>query len=1175
MSDLLWITVPGGTDGEGRFVRVLVVPRLDGGTVAASGMDVWPPPGLTGDGLVAEWRDADGGAPTAEPLRNEDLRFVDHVPGLWARAVRTGAAVAGTAPQPYAPFEVQPTSTLAGDIAATYADPAAAAFTADQPALPDGYDGLVAGRLERWQTPPPPPPPPDARGADPPPPGFDRMMSLLREHPAVLRALGLIFEVRVTPPAGLADAGQVRITWPGGAPELPAVAPWTVYDAGFRPASPSGRFSAGMVTLTPDPAVPAGPRTGGWAVATMDVEGGAKRLREAAQILAGGRAVDARVPVSLPAMRTAGLQLMRVGRKRDLDDARAAAAANAARATGDQVLTAEQLVLGYRIDVRRGGGDWRSLHARIAEYDVGGVRLGTAAQPLALSEEGHVKANAASRRPDGSIDADETVARWDGWSLSVPRPRFDGTTRRGRRRGAELPIDLDFRFHVDPGSLPALRFTADYALRARVVDMAGGGLERLDPAADRCALVVDSYGRYEPVPSPDVLLPAGVAAADLGPGEAADHLVIRSAPGVSVDDFPAANPRHPLNAGRRLTRPVASLDLAEQHGMLDGVDDQQAFAWVQRALAASALVLEGAPPAADQLPDPAAGGIQVVPLPSPASPPAAFARRDWRTRWPEPEDPKTLVLRDRAAGQQPLAWEGETLVVRLAPSEQLTLEVSSTLTEDMWDHFALRNEATKPAAVRGRNPLITPSRRLTLVHAVRRPMWEPRDTLRVDPLVREPGQTFAVLDPGPPEVMNLHARSTAQVDLSARWEEQRDEPAPRAVEAAVQTILVDPGDAALRKPLRQEFHDTRHRLVTYTLTAVTRFRRHFLPLPENGPAPPRRPPPPPPDPEPFVVRRTLPAVHVLNTGVPTAPVVPSVRPAFAWQEEVTGEPGATTVRRVRGGRLRVELARPWYETGVGERLGVVLWDRSAAAPPPEVRGLVSQAGRDPVWGTPDPERWPATAAFAGATGPAVATRLAENAAAVQVVPYEAWLEGDRWYADVSIPGLAASSYCPFVELAVVRFQPDSIPGHDMSPVVRAEPAQLLPDRTLTVRRSAGAVTVRLEGTGPGSPAENRVHIVLEAFDGPPGAADPPDRDGLTALGAGAAGAPAWRTMPGTERMAALGAEVVIALPSSAGAVRARVREVEVVAGTPPPGIGTPVELAERVVFTDAVVTTAP
>ena len=57
-----------------------------------------------------------------------------------------------------------------------------------------------------------------------------------------------------------------------------------------------------------------------------------------------------------------------------------------------------------------------------------------------------------------------------------------------------------------------------------------------------------------------------------------------------------------------------------------------------------------------------------------------------------------------------------------------------------------------------------------------------------------------------------------------------------------------------------------------------------------------------------------------------------------------------------------------------------------------------------------------------------------------------------WYCDISVN--PHNTYFPFIRLALVRYQPHSIIGAHLSPVVLADFAQLSPDRTASITRNA-------------------------------------------------------------------------------------------------------------------------
>jgi hypothetical protein len=64
-----------------------------------------------------------------------------------------------------------------------------------------------------------------------------------------------------------------------------------------------------------------------------------------------------------------------------------------------------------------------------------------------------------------------------------------------------------------------------------------------------------------------------------------------------------------------------------------------------------------------------------------------------------------------------------------------------------------------------------------------------------------------------------------------------------------------------------------------------------------------------------------------------------------------------------------------------------------------------------------------------------------------------------------------------VQLALARYQPDSLPDLRLSPAVRTDLVQLMPDRTLLIDKQAAQIRVSLTGVTPDPP--NRVEVTLE------------------------------------------------------------------------------------------------
>ncbi len=1033
---MLWLALPGGRLAGGNApLRLLIVPRLLG-PVSSSELAGWPSvvSQLT---FHAELRTTT--ATTAVPA----------TPRIEARNDVWQALVGSLAVRPYLArtyggTTVSPTSEFAGKVVDTYAAAARAPDTA-------------AAQLAPWNTVPPLAAPAAGAAAPQPELDFHGLVSMLREHPAVLRALGLIVELTI-PASSLSPAGEVRIR---GLGLQTIVSPGTLYSFdgnAFLPAA-AGDIVHGMLDLRG--ADLTGSQTSSrWEITTFDVDGAVGKLRAAAR---GDTS-------TMPQLRSAGLMLVRRGRQQDFDDRHAAAqAVTSGTLLPIATFSADALLLGYRIDIRPKDGEWFPLCARTATYTIGDVTLGPA------PEEGQVKPYAATAggssgngAADGTaLSADEVVARWDGWSLVLPRPALGGPAVPPAPRTS--PTGLTWKFDLGPGPLPELRFGHSYEIRARAADLAGGGLAADDPLADQVITQLVAYTRFEPVPAPVI---------------SDQRLVLRSDRDMSVAQFAAANPRYPA-ASLRLTVPPTTLALAEQHGMLDG-DDEVTFAAAQNPV------------------DPASAGVAIQLG-------AVIERRPWAGLWPDLAA-KTLTLIERAPGGQPeLTWSADDTIatISVAQAEETTARLSSYLPDDFLDRFAIRQwlePGAEAAASGGQHPMVTPARDVPVLHAVRKPLTDPAGTLTA---ARDEKQTWTSLIPST-ALLNINPASSAQVQITATWDEWADEPQPTTVNATVQSFTMHADDTSL-PPLRHEFGDTKHRVVRYTVTATSRFRQYFA------------------DDEPDALFRAsaeLPAVVVPSSAQPVPPVVIGIWPAFSWEQDTVGPGLALTdasqplwddLRRTRlGGRLLIELARPWYTTGAGEQLAV----------------LRTALGRDPVWATPDQ---------AGA--------VTESMTAHQV-----WRSGDSWYAEVQLPPL--QSYAPFVRLTVARFQPDSLSGLRLSAPVDTEIVPVLPDRTLTVQRQGGALIIQLTGVGPGGARQNRVDVLMEHGTS----------DAALLTGLDDDQTPSWRRVPGASVSGPLNAVLPpLAIPQTSDLLRIYVREVEQ-PGVSPGGS----ELAERVVFADYV-----
>ena len=1049
MSDLLWVAVPGGMSSQGATaqatLRVLIMPRLEGGSLADAGMDHWPPAALLASPLAIDFASAVGADVVTTIVNPPHLQPQS---GLW----ETFFADATVTPPPsvaagIAPVRVDPTSQKAQYVVATFSKVAATDIPANltpvqalnvtarsELAVSWGGDRMSPMRL--------PEPPPNPNPLPPPfkQPDIHGTIALLREHPAVLRALGLLAEVQIEVaalPTGFA-AGVVRVR-----PQItlvPAAAsPWTRYDTQFLPdGSPTGLVRDGMLTLTDAPSAPPPGSTPRWDVVIADIDHGARRMQAAADAVAAAPAddgADAAGRLLLPALRSNGLALVRRGRTDDFDQRIVAAAAFNATAIDQVVFTADDLVLGYRIDVRLPGRDWQSLNVRNAQYSVS-RSCATLAITAPATEEGHVKAHAAldDGQPDGSLRADEVVARWTGWSLTVPRPRFSAPAQPPDPViNWAMPYQFVWSHTVPDGTLPRLRFARAYHMRARVADLAGGGLDVTDPSAERCYTDPVTYLRYEPLLSPELTLPADALA--LQPGEAVDHLVIRSDPDPTAP--PLAN-----NLVRVLAPPRTSLTLAEQHGAFDQMTPQQISDLVLRRHAQT----QAASPDEVLFPDFALYGLTVFPRPAPGLE-LGLTQRAWTEPWPDFK-PKQIALSVRTDASPVLEWlaageigdpsVGDWLMVRLAPAEELTLEISSA--PKFLDHFAVAALALPQTAAyavaAGRHPQVSPLRTVTLTHAVRQPLAAPAGTLTAR---RAENQTFATLDPST-VMLGIDTDSTARVVITATWQ---NPDRPEVInDAPVASFMIGRGDQGFADDIRHDFADTRHRQVSYAVVAISRFRPFFDASEPDAS---------------FVRSSTIGPVSIPSSARPPALAVLSARPAFAWKETRSDGPPFALARWRLPGLIRVELQGAWFATGEGELLALLFAKTSTAT---GMAAFVTRAGGDPITsdgGFNAPVLFPSATVAAGDL-PAREVALKEAPEPVVVVPFRPWRGSHGWVADIALPGLGdpATNAWPFVEMALARYQPDSLPGLELSPVVKAELVQVMPERQLSVQQTATA-----------------------------------------------------------------------------------------------------------------------
>jgi hypothetical protein len=733
-----------------------------------------------------------------------------------------------------------------------------------------------------------------------------------------------------------------------------------------------------------------------------------------------------------------------------------------------------------------------------------------------------------------------------------------GRTQEVEAPSAKAATDfrLEARFTAKPGMLPRLRFGTNYQLRILCVDLAGEPLAKAETSSPASDDVM--FRRFEPAEAPALLplrrylpgesLERVVLRSDFATGA---HAYETAVLGHTAADARAQRTRH-------LFPPKTSQLQAELHGRFDDAfgptgDPTTGYQLALREAGTFGkpaidfgspleIPFDAAPALGEAegkgayvvnlsdetlptpyLPDPIVAGVALRgvpgltthidgdPLPVHQVPDATLAAGSepllqipFDDPWPDVPSFR-LRVDERTAAHVAPRWNAaeRLLTIYLAKGRRADIRYSSYLAfADLHAHGVWQwlDEPPSPTlqtqAEVGAHWMLSPPRTLVAVHAVQRPA-EPAHFPSLDASGKKLGETSAPLKGS----LHAHIASTGRIDVIGTWDEWRDElldstppgaqPTERrkatAFDLTVDEDLLDDSafpPAGQEQRARHEFGDTKHRTVDYRVRATTRFREYF---PDNVIS----------SADDAVWRDSHTAdiarVNVLSSARPDVPKVLYIVPTFKWED--TPLPGWTTITQTQsGGGLRVYLERPWYSSGEGELLGVLLAATEPTPPPDELR---SRYGADAAWTrnsvhTIDPLM---PIHFPNRATDESGVQLAERSGVTaSVVGFEPHYDRDRelWFADIEVAvDDLAWNYWPFVRLALVRYQPDSLDEVKVSPVVLSEFAQLAPNRELSlVWHTDQKLTATLRGRGPHHRREPRAAFLVEAA--PPAAGPVPD-----------------------------------------------------------------------------------
>ena len=537
------------------------------------------------------------------------------------------------------------------------------------------------------------------------------------------------------------------------------------------------------------------------------------------------------------------------------------------------------------------------------------------------------------------------------------------------------------------------------------------------------------------------------------------------------------------------------------------------------------------------LPDPLAAGVvfrDLPPLDDPNSlsgmlepDPGDLSKKilkvSFDQKWPEASSFRLrLVERDEQnKNQKYRQWDGRILTIFLSKGEKVTLRYNSYLPKESNQLMAILHwldlenvpspeyDKIKAYISAGCFWMITPYRKLELVHAVQQPVVPPSldgndKTNAFTAVKRQIGDT-AVTFQG---AATLHTWSTGKIELYGQWKDWEDsEKNDEAVQLDKQSFasqgLVPYEDKPITnvnlkfiKPnLRHELGDTHHRWVDYHLVGTSRYQEYFLddkahPLDFTRPEP--------------IVQH----INIPNSARPAAPQVEYILPTFGWPAEKKERDSSTRERL--GGGLRVYMKRPWYSSGDDELLGVILAQPSDGKLNDHFLPYVTQFGLDPIWNSASGLK-PVTALsyqdFNNSCTHKEGLTLEELDGiqdsdpgwtkiphSVNVVGFKPEYNKDRklWSCDIQVNPGRLTSYFPFVRLALARFQPHSISDAFLSRVVMTDFIQLVPTRnlqfTINTKGNLKLVDLQLRGIAPNNGVGNQfettnvVRVTVESHD---------------------------------------------------------------------------------------------
>lgn len=501
-----------------------------------------------------------------------------------------------------------------------------------------------------------------------------------------------------------------------------------------------------------------------------------------------------------------------------------------------KILYSTDVIQGYRMDIAYDNDPerWHSLHQRLDNYTWYDESNNPHPIEEILPDEGFIQLGLAEDPNDpDDVFVSETLARWEGWSLSVQKPGyainesddFDGSddekrdfvykTKAQEIKKYQFDPDLEFKVNAQskivPGTLPKLRFGKNYRVRVRSVDLAGNSVSLNHQSENPLDTIRENikYLRYEPLASPIVLV-----GNELKDGEFLEEMVIRSNFDQSVNAYENA---HPVNgetfdafSQRYLLPPKNSQLMAETHGKFEEAFQnnpaaaQEIYTIItnheglyQQDEKNKEKIYQPSEVEIIYLPDPMAAGVALFVAEGYENTHSQdFEARMFsffRTNEIQASDTNSIAIPNDwynakeirirlEEGEQNTNWNSSEKIftIYLPKGIRTKIKFSTFWREDdlkqlsaIWEMVKNDNPGNineiDKLAVSGQHWMISPSREMELVHAVQQPV----DAPVIEELIpdRDYGTTFALINTR----FDIHGESTEKVEFQAKWTEPFDD----------------------------------------------------------------------------------------------------------------------------------------------------------------------------------------------------------------------------------------------------------------------------------------------------------------------------------------------------------------------------------------------------------------